>query len=166
MKENDFAILTLYVDCILLTGINTSLLKQLKDTLVAQYAMADMGKVGLVLGMTDTRDHEQGTLTTINSQTSYIESILERYDMSSFNSVCTRDRVHNCQAIIQPTSISTQMVLNSTRQSWGRCSTWRKSQSTTSPTPSTSYPGHAVHQQWHTWAQPNEFCATLKERLT
>lgn len=54
---------------------------------MTKYAMTDMGEAGLVLGMTVTRDLTQGTLTI--SQASYVNSILERYGMSSCNSVST-----------------------------------------------------------------------------
>lgn len=45
MKGNDFAILTLYVGNILLTGINSTALNKLKKVaLMAQYAMTGMGE--------------------------------------------------------------------------------------------------------------------------
>ena len=87
VKDNDFAILTLYVDDILLTGMNVAVLKQLKGALMTKYAMTDMGEAGIVLGMTVTRDLGQGTLTI--SQASYVSSILERYGMSTCNPVST-----------------------------------------------------------------------------
>ena len=55
---DDFAILTLYVNDILLTGRDITVLKRLKESLVSRYTMADMWEAGLVLGMTVTRNRK------------------------------------------------------------------------------------------------------------
>lgn len=46
IKDNDFAILTLYVNDILVTGMNTTVLHKIKEAPMAQYATTDMGQAG------------------------------------------------------------------------------------------------------------------------
>ena len=56
------AILTLYVDDILLLGNNKQLLGKLKKQLMDRFEMTDLGDVSKVLGMNITRDRENGTI--------------------------------------------------------------------------------------------------------
>ena len=71
------AILTLYVDDLMLTGGDKAVLKMLKETLMNRVATADMGDISLILGMKITRIRENGTLTI--SQAIYTRSVLEKY---------------------------------------------------------------------------------------
>ena len=57
------AILTLYVDDILLLGNSKQLLGNLKKQLKDRFEMTDLGDVSKVLGMNVTRDRENGTIT-------------------------------------------------------------------------------------------------------
>ena len=77
------AILTLYVDDILLLGNNKQLLGKLKKQLMDRFEMTDLGDVLKVLGMNVTRDRENGTITI--DQKDYTEDILERYGMTNCN---------------------------------------------------------------------------------
>ena len=61
--ENGSAILTLYVDDVLLQGANTQLLDKPKKQLMDHFEMQDMGDVSRVLGMNVTRDREEVTIT-------------------------------------------------------------------------------------------------------
>ena len=54
------AILTLYVDDILLLDINKQLLGKQKTQLMNRFEMTDLGDVLKVLGMNVTRDRENG----------------------------------------------------------------------------------------------------------
>ena len=80
-------ILTLYVDDILITGKDESVVRHLKKALTDRFAMSDMGEVSLILGMTVTRDYDQGTLSI--TQKDYVENILERFGMEECNPVHT-----------------------------------------------------------------------------
>ena len=57
------AILTLYVDDILLLGNNKQLLGKMKNQLMDRFEMTDLGDVSKVLGMNITRDRENGMIT-------------------------------------------------------------------------------------------------------
>ena len=59
--ENGSAILTLYMDKILLLGANEQNLDKLKKQLIDRFEMIDMGDVSRVLGMNITRGREEGT---------------------------------------------------------------------------------------------------------
>ena len=72
------AILTLYVDGILLLGNNKQLLGKPKKS-----EMMDLGGVSKALGMNVTRDRENGTITI--AQKKYTEDIFERYNMTNCN---------------------------------------------------------------------------------
>lgn len=54
-----FAILTLYVDDILLIGRNEQLLNKPKKQLMGRFEMTDMGDVSRMLGMNVSRDREK-----------------------------------------------------------------------------------------------------------
>ena len=83
MDENGSAILTLYVDEVLLLGANKQLLDKLKKQLMDRFEMTDMGDVPRVLGMNVIRDREEG-ITTINCK-GYTEEIVQRYGMRGCN---------------------------------------------------------------------------------
>ena len=77
------AILTLYVDDILLLGNNKQLLGRLKKQLMDRFKMTDLGDVSKVLGMNFPRDRESRTIPI--NQKDYTEDILKRYNMTSCN---------------------------------------------------------------------------------
>ena len=61
--ENGSAILTLYVDDVLLLGVNNQLLDKLKKKLMDRVEKWDMGDVSRVLSINVTPDREEGTIT-------------------------------------------------------------------------------------------------------
>ena len=77
------AILTLYVDDILLLGNNKQRLGKLKKQVMDPFEMTDAGDVSKVLGMNVTRDRENGTFTI--DQKDYKVDILERYGLTNCN---------------------------------------------------------------------------------
>ena len=77
------AILTLYVDDMLLLGNNKQLLGKLKKQLVERFEMTDLRDVSKSLGINATRDKENGTITI--DQKNHTEDILERYGMTNCN---------------------------------------------------------------------------------
>ena len=55
-------ILTLYVDDILITGKDPTLVEQRKEEIKERFKMTDMGEVSRILGLEVTRDFNEGTL--------------------------------------------------------------------------------------------------------
>ena len=85
--DNSSAILTLYVDDIVLLGANKQLLGKLKKKLMGRFEMTDMGDVSKVFGMNVTRNHDEGTITI--NQKEYTEDIVQRYGMRGCNPTYT-----------------------------------------------------------------------------
>ena len=77
------AILTLYVDDIVLLGNNKQLLGKLKKQLMDRFETTDLGDVSKVLGMNVTRDRENVTIPI--DQKDYTEDIFERYGITNCN---------------------------------------------------------------------------------
>ena len=77
--ENGSAILTLYVDDVVLLGANKHLLDKLKKQLMDRFEMTDMGDVSRILGVNVKRDREEGIITI--NQKDYTEDIVQRYGM-------------------------------------------------------------------------------------
>ena len=68
-------ILTLYVDDILITEKDPTVVEQKKKELKERFEMTDMEKLSRVLGMEVLRDYDEGTLAI--TQTAYVDNILE-----------------------------------------------------------------------------------------
>ena len=81
--ENGSAILTLFIDDVLLLGTNKQLLDKIKKQLMDRFEMTGIGDVSKVLGMIVTRDREDGTITI--NQKDYTEDIVQRYGMWDCN---------------------------------------------------------------------------------
>ena len=80
-------ILTLYVEDILITGKDPTLVEQKKKEFKERFEMTDMGEVSHILGMEVTRDYDEGTLAI--TQTAYAINILERFGMQDANAAYT-----------------------------------------------------------------------------
>ena len=80
-------ILTLYVDDILITGKDSTLVEQKKNELNERFEMTDMGEISRILGMEVTRDYDEATLAI--TQTAYIDNILERFGIQDANAAHT-----------------------------------------------------------------------------
>ena len=85
--ENGSTILTLYVDDVLLLGVNNQLLDKLKKKLMDRVEMSDMGDVPRVLSMNVTRDREEGTITI--NQKDWREDIVQLYEIRGCNPAST-----------------------------------------------------------------------------
>ena len=81
--ENVSAILTLYVDDVLLLGAHKQLLDKLKKHLMDRFEMTDIGDVSRVLGINVTRARKEGTVTI--NQKDYTEDIVQHYGMRGCN---------------------------------------------------------------------------------
>ena len=84
---DDFIILLLYVDDTLIIGHDSSKIDRLKRELSKSFAMKDLGSVKQILGMKISLDRKSRKLWL--SQESYIEKVLERFNMSKSKAVCS-----------------------------------------------------------------------------
>ncbi|RVW22327.1 Retrovirus-related Pol polyprotein from transposon TNT 1-94 [Vitis vinifera] len=79
-SDDDFVILLLYVDDILIVGRNVSRIDSLKKQLSKSFAMKDLGPVKRILGIRIERDRASKKLCMLQEQ--YIEKVLARFNMS------------------------------------------------------------------------------------
>ncbi|KAJ8466528.1 hypothetical protein OPV22_029080 [Ensete ventricosum] len=77
----DFIILLLYVDDMLILGKDMSMIDRLKKDLSESFAMKDMGPAKQILGMQISRDRRKRKIWL--SQEKYIEKVLDRFSMSN-----------------------------------------------------------------------------------
>ena len=85
--DDDFIILILYVDDMLIIVHDSSKIDRLKRELSKSFAMKDLGSTKQKLGMKISRDRKNMKLWL--SQESYIEKVLERFNMSKAKVVCS-----------------------------------------------------------------------------
>jgi len=78
---DDFIILLLYIDDILIVGKNVSRIAALKKQLSKSFAMKDLGPAKQILGMRIERDRNTNKLYL--SQEKYIEKVLCRFKMDN-----------------------------------------------------------------------------------
>ena len=86
-SDDDFIILLLYVDDMLIISHDSSKIDRLKRELNKSFAMKDLGSAKQILGMKISRDRKNMKLWL--SQESYIEKVLERFNMSKAKAVCS-----------------------------------------------------------------------------
>ena len=84
---DDFIILLVYVDDMLIVGHDASKIVELKKELSESFAMKDLGAAKQILGMKISRDRKSKKLWL--SQEQYIEKVLERFSMSKSKPVTT-----------------------------------------------------------------------------
>jgi hypothetical protein len=85
--NGSFVYLLLYVDDMLIASHDKSLIIELKVQLSHEFDMKDLGPAKKILGMKIQCDRRVGTLFL--SQKSYIEKVLEKYNLSNCKSVAT-----------------------------------------------------------------------------
>ncbi|KAE8703438.1 cytochrome P450 71A9-like [Hibiscus syriacus] len=90
--DNNFIILLLYVDDMLVAGSDMQEIINLKQKLSKQFAMKDLGTAKQILGMRIKRDTKSGTLML--SQAEYINKVLSRFNMQDAKPVSTPLGVH------------------------------------------------------------------------
>ena len=86
-SDDDFIILLLYVDDMLIIGHDVRKIEKLKEELSKSFAMKDLGPAKQILGMKISRDRKNGKLWL--SQEAYVEKVLERFNMSKAKAVCS-----------------------------------------------------------------------------
>ncbi|KAG7553078.1 Zinc finger CCHC-type superfamily [Arabidopsis thaliana x Arabidopsis arenosa] len=90
--EDDFIVLLLYVDDMLIVGKNLSRIQELKNQLGKSFAMKDLGPAKQILGMRIVRD--RGEKLIYLSQERYIEKVLQRFHMDNSKVVSTPLATH------------------------------------------------------------------------
>ncbi|GMH04122.1 hypothetical protein Nepgr_005961 [Nepenthes gracilis] len=86
-SENDFVILLLYVDDMLVVGRKSARIMELKKQLGQSFAMKDLGPTKQILGIRISRDREGKKLWL--SQEGYVEKVLQRFNMEGSKPVST-----------------------------------------------------------------------------
>ncbi|KAL4296424.1 hypothetical protein GQ457_12G004830 [Hibiscus cannabinus] len=89
---DDFIILLLYVDDMLIVGRNASRIDKLKQELSKSFAMKDLGPAKQILGIRLTRDREAKKLWLSHER--YIEKVLQRFSMDRAKAVNTPFATH------------------------------------------------------------------------
>ena len=83
--DDDFIILLLYVDDMLIVGRNVSRINNLKKELSKSFAMKDLGPAKQILGLKIARDRVANKIWL--SQEKYIEKVLQRFSMNGAKAV-------------------------------------------------------------------------------
>ncbi|KAH9789507.1 Integrase catalytic domain-containing protein [Citrus sinensis] len=86
-EDNDFIILLLYVDDMLVAGPNKDRIQELKAQLAREFEMKDLGSANKILGMQIHRDRNNRKIWL--SQKNYLKKILRRFNMQDCKSIST-----------------------------------------------------------------------------
>ncbi|KAH9760757.1 Integrase catalytic domain-containing protein [Citrus sinensis] len=86
-EDNDFIILLLYVDDMLVAGLNKDRIQELKAQLAREFEMKDLGPANKILGMQIHRDRNNRKIWL--SQKNYLKKILRRFNMQDYKSIST-----------------------------------------------------------------------------
>ena len=78
-SKDQFVILSLYVNDILITGSNMELVNTVKSLLSSNFEMKDMGEAAYIFGVKISKDCSKRLLSL--SQETYINKVLERFCM-------------------------------------------------------------------------------------
>ncbi|KAK9181573.1 hypothetical protein WN944_024711 [Citrus x changshan-huyou] len=87
LEDNDFIILLLYVDDMLVAGPNKDRIQELKAQLAREFEMKDLGPVNKILVMQIYRDRNNRKIWL--SQKNYLKKILRRFNMQDCKSIST-----------------------------------------------------------------------------
>ncbi|KAE8656956.1 D-glycerate 3-kinase [Hibiscus syriacus] len=85
--DNDFVILLLYVDDMLVAGPNKDHIKELKAQLAREFEMKELGSTNKILGMQIHRDRSNRKIWL--SQKNYLKKILSRFSMQDCKPIST-----------------------------------------------------------------------------
>ena len=86
-SDDDFIILLLYVDDMLIVGHDVGKIEKLKKELSKSFAMKELGPAKQILGMKITPDRKNGKIWL--TQEKYVEKVLERFNMDKAKPVST-----------------------------------------------------------------------------
>ncbi|KAE8706560.1 hypothetical protein F3Y22_tig00110392pilonHSYRG00195 [Hibiscus syriacus] len=102
--DNDFVILLLYVDDMLVAGPNKDHIEELKEELAREFEMKDLGSTNKILGMQIHRDRSNRKIWL--SQKNYLKKILSRFSMQDslgslmFAMICTRPDIAQAVGVV------------------------------------------------------------------
>jgi hypothetical protein len=86
-EDNDFIILLLYVDDMLVVGPNKDRVQELKAQLAREFDMKDLGPANKILGMQIHRDRKDRKIWL--SQKNYLRKVLRRFNMQDCKPIST-----------------------------------------------------------------------------
>jgi len=86
-SNDDIIVLAIHVDDCTITGTCTKLIQEYKAKIKSKHSLTDLGPVNWLLGIKITRDLEARTIAL--SQSSYIDSILTRFNFTDLKSFST-----------------------------------------------------------------------------
>lgn len=86
-KDNDFIILLLCVDDMLVAGPNKDRIQELKVQLAREFEMKDLGPVNKILGMQIYRDRSNRKIWL--SQKNYLKKMLQCFNMHNYKPIST-----------------------------------------------------------------------------
>ncbi|KAE8680428.1 putative Double Clp-N motif-containing P-loop nucleoside triphosphate hydrolases superfamily protein [Hibiscus syriacus] len=86
-SDNDFVILLLYMDDMLVAGPNKDHIEELKAQLAREFEMKDLGSVNKIIGMQIHRDKSNRKIWF--SQKNYLKKILSRFNMQDCKPIST-----------------------------------------------------------------------------
>jgi len=87
LDGNDFIILMLYVDDMLVVGPNKDRVQELKAQLSREFDRKDLGPANKILGMQIHRDRKDMKIWL--SQNNYPQKVLQRFNMQDCKPICT-----------------------------------------------------------------------------
>ena len=90
--NNEFIVLSLYVDDMLVAGSSMRKIEELKKLMAKKFSMKDLGEAKQILGMRIKRDRKQRKLWL--SQEDYVEKVLKRFNMENAKAVSTPLAAH------------------------------------------------------------------------
>lgn len=109
--EGDFIILLLYVDDMLIVGMDISRINELKKTLTKSFTMKDFGEAQKILGIQIVWDRNEKKLYL--SQDRYVEKVLRRFS------------IDKAKAVSIPLLIILKLVINYVHLPMKRSCVWR-----------------------------------------
>ncbi|KAE8722087.1 hypothetical protein F3Y22_tig00014370pilonHSYRG00016 [Hibiscus syriacus] len=101
--DNDFVILLLYVDDMLVAGPNKDHIEELKAQLASEFEMKDLGSANKILGIQIHRERSNRKIWL--SQKNYLKNILSRFNMQDLGSlmfamICTRPDIAQAVGVV------------------------------------------------------------------
>lgn len=87
MGQSGMVLLALYVDDLLVAANNKALLEEVKQMLISQFKMKQLGELTYCLGVQVLRNRSLGTISVY--QTKYIIDILSRFNLGEAKPVPT-----------------------------------------------------------------------------
>ncbi|KAL6333178.1 hypothetical protein AAG906_028361 [Vitis piasezkii] len=115
-SDGEFIILLLYVNDMLIVGRDIDEIDKLKKELSKSFEMKDLGPASQILGIKISRDRTYGKLWL--SQESYIEKVLDKFNIGKANPVSSPLGSHLKLSSKQSPSIVNRFLSNPGKEHW------------------------------------------------